>query len=206
MPSKVKLFYNIWLWTAIRNLFPSYEQLEPYQLPQDLNECLSEDLNSCPSNTVCINTIGSHKCSCLPGYKRSGRACKDIDECSLRIHNCSVNATCNNTIGSFNCNCLKGFQGDGETCTDVDVDECKVGIHNCSQHAYCTNSVGAYNCTCLGGFQGNGWTCTDVDECKNGTYNCTSAASGLLPPREVNLLLLSWAIIRICTGWPPQRQ
>lgn len=32
----------------------------------DIDECLTPD--TCPSNSTCINTVGSYKCSCHEGF------------------------------------------------------------------------------------------------------------------------------------------
>nr|POE55780.1 wall-associated receptor kinase 5 [Quercus suber] len=42
---------------------------------QDINECVSKDLNDCKSNQDCINEPGSYHCSCIGGYHADGDAC-----------------------------------------------------------------------------------------------------------------------------------
>jgi hypothetical protein len=38
---------------------------------RDINECIDPELNKCDRNSYCVNTIGSYKCRCLPGYKKA---------------------------------------------------------------------------------------------------------------------------------------
>lgn len=61
---------------------------------QDINECISGDLNDCNASAVCSNMPGSYMCTCKPGYAdrhgsdplRSGRTCEACEEafCSQR--------------------------------------------------------------------------------------------------------------------------
>ena len=39
-----------------------------------MNECLT-GLNNCDKNADCINTVGSHLCSCKAGYNGNGQTC-----------------------------------------------------------------------------------------------------------------------------------
>ena len=59
---------------------------------------------------TCINTDGSFRCSCGPGFKLDsyGRRCQDVDECGQP--GVSGNGTCSNTRGGFQCECASGFQ------------------------------------------------------------------------------------------------
>ena len=41
----------------------------------DINECGSDDSNSCHENAQCTNTEGSHTCTCNPGYTGDGVIC-----------------------------------------------------------------------------------------------------------------------------------
>ena len=38
----------------------------------DINECFHHDVdqNSCETGAICVNTLGSFKCQCEPGYTR----------------------------------------------------------------------------------------------------------------------------------------
>lgn len=52
-----------------------------------MNEC-SQNANNCSQN--CMNTPGSYKCKCLPGFKSydDGITCQDIDECREKDMGC----------------------------------------------------------------------------------------------------------------------
>ncbi|XP_051787505.1 fibulin-7 [Erpetoichthys calabaricus] len=54
---------------------------------------------------ACVNTPGSYRCTCPPGYNLGPgyRFCKDVDECAGRQHNCSQDELCVNTFGGFQC-------------------------------------------------------------------------------------------------------
>ena len=41
----------------------------------DINECMSQALNSCSINASCNNTIGSYTCNCNAGYIGDGITC-----------------------------------------------------------------------------------------------------------------------------------
>ena len=82
----------------------------------DIDECASSSANSCSSNAVCSNTVGSYTCSCNSGFNGNGYTCTDSNECTLGTHNCNSNADCSNTIGSFTCSCKQGFSGNGVSC------------------------------------------------------------------------------------------
>ena len=49
---------------------------------------------------------------CLPGFRKTGDICVDIDECTDTTvkHNCDLATTeCSNVASTFNCPCLKTF-------------------------------------------------------------------------------------------------
>uniref|UniRef100_A0A3Q2GUI8 EGF-like module receptor 1 n=1 Tax=Equus caballus TaxID=9796 RepID=A0A3Q2GUI8_HORSE len=150
----------------------------------DINECLSSGV--CPEHSECTNSLGSYRCTCLPGFSSRNSICEDVDECA-DPRSCPEHATCHNSLGSYSCVCNQGFvsssgnvrfQGQGETCEDVD--EC-ADPKSCPEHATCHNSPGSYSCVCNQGFasssgnvrfQGQGETCADIDECSKKPSPC----------------------------------
>lgn len=90
----------------------------------DIDECQGKFF--CPTNTRCLNTIGSYVCEgtkCSHGfaYNESRQRCIDIDECNTGVLQCKENQVCKNLIGSAVCQCLPGFQlNDAIQCEDMD--------------------------------------------------------------------------------------
>ena len=77
----------------------------------DINEC-ETNAHTCGANAACVNTAGSHACSCNAGYAPVGDSlqnlqCADIDECATGAHSCGEheNAFCANTVGDYECSC-----------------------------------------------------------------------------------------------------
>ena len=77
----------------------------------DINEC-ETDARACGANAACVNTLGSHACSCSAGYAPAGDSlqnpqCADIDECAAGTHSCGEHesAFCANTVGDYECSC-----------------------------------------------------------------------------------------------------
>ncbi|XP_030599886.1 latent-transforming growth factor beta-binding protein 4 isoform X2 [Archocentrus centrarchus] len=131
---------------------------------KDIDECASS--RACEAERVCVNTVGSFRCDCLPGYQTSGlgRQCRDINEC-LEGDFCFSRGECVNTPGSYMCVCSQGFTLSENRTACLDVDECvKVGV--CSD-GRCVNTEGSFQCECQIGFTTNpeGTACLDVDEC-----------------------------------------
>lgn len=100
----------------------------------DINECEAEGGpggHRCGANTICVNTVGSYRCDCLPGYyhlgsgpdsvaevHHNGTECVEYDECANKLDNdCHPTlATCINTPGSYQCACRPGYRGNGIEC------------------------------------------------------------------------------------------
>ena len=55
----------------------------------DIDEC-SLGIDNCDSNAVCINTVGSFECTCLPGFTGDGIQCTGIDFVKV----CDAEFTC----------------------------------------------------------------------------------------------------------------
>ncbi|CAC5378602.1 FBN2_3 [Mytilus coruscus] len=143
-----------------------------------LDEC-TEGSARCDPQAVCINTIGSFKCDCRPGYSGDGFTCRDVNECTRNNGGCDIDATCVNVPGSFRCVCDDGYAGDGFHCRDVDectvdrlscqndIDEC-IFKHLCV-NGQCENTYGHFRCNCEQGYtlDQTGGNCTDINECLN---------------------------------------
>ncbi|XP_051512932.1 latent-transforming growth factor beta-binding protein 4-like isoform X3 [Myxocyprinus asiaticus] len=132
----------------------------------DIDECLSTQI--CGSQSVCVNTDGSYRCDCLPGYRAASARglCRDINEC-LEGDFCFPNGECVNTDGSYMCVCAQGYKSsiNGTSCQDVD--ECaREGV---CQDGRCANMEGSFLCHCQTGFTTNPekTACLDVNECED---------------------------------------
>ena len=75
---------------------------KPYTC-NDVDECsISRSKKICQYK--CINTCGSYRCLCPPGYKQSKvnpRSCVDVNECAEGTDNCKADYHCQNTYGSY---------------------------------------------------------------------------------------------------------
>ncbi|PVD20223.1 hypothetical protein C0Q70_20719 [Pomacea canaliculata] len=149
-----------------------YVVVMPGGVVGDVNECVIHP-GIC-KNGICVNTDGSFRCECAPGYHldASGTNCVDSDEC----HDLGVcgNGTCANTEGSFECYCSPGFEpGLEKTCQDVD--ECETGANQCAFR--CFNMLGTFRCICPMGYKiaEDQMHCEDVDECATPANLCKYA-------------------------------
>lgn len=145
----------------------------------DVDECVIHgSVNLCPSSSVCLNTPGSFRCPCKPGFRyniTNPDVCEDMDECRSSDHGCQH--ICFNSMGSYECRCRTGFalKDDGKSC--IDMDECKIAEENqlttkkdivrlCQ--GTCENTIGSYRCSCPSGYTlspENQRSCQDVNEC-----------------------------------------
>ncbi|KAI4463808.1 nel [Holotrichia oblita] len=135
----------------------------------DIDECLEEGGSNghhCHLNTKCVNTNGSYKCECLPGYKRVDRFnCAELDECSTGEHKCDVNANCINTQGSYHCVCKDGYSGNGYSCKPVCNQTCLNG----------GTCIKPGKCLCRSGYTGR--SCEkDLDECATNLHRCSESS------------------------------
>ncbi|MEE6505499.1 hypothetical protein FKM82_005545 [Ascaphus truei] len=154
---------------------------------EDTDECAQ----SPPCQHRCLNTIGSYRCACDPGYQLKGTRCVDINEC-LRSVCQQPHQQCKNTLGSYQCveSCPVGTtRSESGTCSDID--ECRDGSHMCRYNQLCENTMGGYRCTCPRGYrsQGVGRPCLDINECQQApkpcAYQCQNMAGSykcLCPP------------------------
>nr|XP_055030137.1 latent-transforming growth factor beta-binding protein 4 isoform X2 [Misgurnus anguillicaudatus] len=130
----------------------------------DIDECASAQI--CGSQSLCVNTDGSYRCDCLPGYRAAGarRQCRDINEC-LEGDFCFPRGECVNTDGSYKCVCAQGYKTGINSTSCQDDDECaREGV---CQDGRCINTVGSFQCHCRTGFTTNPekTACLDVNEC-----------------------------------------
>ncbi|KAK6629248.1 hypothetical protein RUM43_003065 [Polyplax serrata] len=157
---------------------------------RDVNEC---EVNNGGCNGKCVNTIGSRKCICGPGFRLVEGTCVDVNECLLRNGHGPCQNKCINTVGSYSCSCegLPGTKLSSDKHTCEYPDECDPEAEGCSDS--CIRVSGRTFCMCPDGFElGFDWkTCHDIDECSNledydvecsqtecintvGSYKCTT--------------------------------
>ncbi|XP_053774496.1 fibulin-2 isoform X5 [Desmodus rotundus] len=150
----------------------------PNSLPgDDQDECLLLPGELCQH--LCINTVGSYRCACFPGFllQDDGRTChpdngppqpEAAEESALRPESSQVPP---NTI------LLPLPQPN--TCKDIN--ECVTDLHTCSRGEHCVNTVGSFRCykalTCQPGYALEDGECTDVDECELGTHSCQAGST-----------------------------
>uniref|UniRef100_A0A8B9GDP6 Fibulin-2 n=1 Tax=Amazona collaria TaxID=241587 RepID=A0A8B9GDP6_9PSIT len=161
----------------------------------DLDECLIYGGELCQH--LCINTVGSYKCSCFPEFilQEDGTSCSPgekmgrrhharwcrcascIDLSSLLcFHNGPCKHICNVVEGNVVCSCLSGYtlMADGISCEDIN--ECVTDTHTCQRREHCLNTVGSFKClqelSCQPGYELKDGECVDIDECETGTHSC----------------------------------
>ena len=44
----------------------------------DVDECAMASTNDCNANAECVNTVGSFRCNCKPGFTGDGKDCTGI--------------------------------------------------------------------------------------------------------------------------------
>ncbi|XP_068178744.1 nephronectin isoform X1 [Antennarius striatus] len=147
---------------------------------EDVNECGSPER---PCSQRCMNTHGSYRCYCEPGYTlgADGYTCNRKAACfSLHCqYGCQME-----TGGEMRCLCPPNLHlaADNKTCEDVD--ECRWDVEVCpSSRQTCKNTFGSFVCICKDGFvvgtlQGSA-QCRDKDECLTGSHLCSRRAQCL---------------------------
>ncbi|XP_012989768.3 latent-transforming growth factor beta-binding protein 4 isoform X2 [Esox lucius] len=132
----------------------------------DVDECQVPD--TCGTDRLCVNTDGSYRCDCKPGFRTGGhgRQCRDINEC-LEGDFCFPKGECVNTVGSYQCVCSQGYTTSSNGSSCLDVDECARFGQGLCPDGRCINTEGSYQCKCQVGFTTNPekTACLDVDEC-----------------------------------------
>lgn len=96
---------------------------------QDLDECVSHDLNDCHPEAICSNIWGGFRCDCIDGFKdvyadQPSRAGRECHTCSDSF--CNNRGTCSFDAGGNQvCVCLSSYYG--ATC-DVDGEVLAVAV------------------------------------------------------------------------------
>ncbi|XP_040041593.1 nephronectin [Gasterosteus aculeatus] len=146
------------------------------QCDEDVNECGFVER---PCSHRCMNTHGSYRCYCEPGYALSadGYTCAREAACfSLRCQfGCQMERG-----GAVRCLCPPGLHlaADSKTCEDDD--ECRRGADVCRPRRTCKNTFGSFVCVCRDGFVmgtlSGAVQCRDEDECLIGSHRCSRHA------------------------------
>ncbi|XP_064422291.1 fibulin-2 isoform X2 [Latimeria chalumnae] len=144
-------------------------------LPEDdLDECLLYPNELCQH--LCINTVGSFECDCLPGYilQPDGQTClpgEDVEQnlelsaqfteatpveaptletLAAEEDKCKDNGPCQHQCAQVreevNCFCFPGYTIMADGVSCEDINECIVDAHNCSRRELCVNTVGSFEC------------------------------------------------------------
>jgi len=116
-----------------------------------------------------VNTEGSFKCLCQPGFltlkaitdqidgsePQVFMECVDINECD-GMSDCDdgERAICENTVGSYSCTCKDGYEGDGKVCTEKDEVKCEP---DCQEGEFCqlNGDDEKASCECVSGMVPN---------------------------------------------------
>lgn len=147
----------------------------------DIDEC-HPDIKTCHSTATCVNTPGSHICTCDNfGDPETDIGCYDEEICLYLGSMCDndpVSKCVDSPIGP-ECVCPSTvfenyetvFNDDGSvTCRDID--EC-VNVNQCpDKNTRCVNTSGYFGCPCVPGtdytfdYLSFSFTCQDIDECE----------------------------------------
>ncbi|KAG7333731.1 hypothetical protein KOW79_002138 [Hemibagrus wyckioides] len=144
----------------------------------DVNEC---GRPSRPCSHSCMNTPGSFRCYCDPGYRldTDGKSCKRLEKPDCTRLHCQLGCQISSNGASI-CSCPPGLQLALDKRTCKDVDECKGAFSVCPEQQTCRNTFGSYACACRSGYilgiLGNAITCRDEDECLTGRHRCSRHA------------------------------
>uniref|UniRef100_A0A7N8WX00 Fibulin 2 n=1 Tax=Mastacembelus armatus TaxID=205130 RepID=A0A7N8WX00_9TELE len=146
---------------------------------EDMDECLIYEGNIC--HHKCVNTPGSFRCECFPGYvlQEDAFTCvqgkEKLTSLIVFCHMVPCEQQCIPVGGRSQCSCFSGFslRTDGHSCEDIN--EC-LSVHACQQSERCVNTAGSYSCqrviTCPPGYQINSDVCEDINECVQRSHNC----------------------------------
>ena len=125
-----------------------------------VNPCDGE--TECDINAKCVpiensimrlsNDFGKYQCVCNDGYRGSGKACRDINECSEGLHDCTDNQNCINIEPGFECIDTTTTTTTSTTTTTTTttkfIDAC-LGENDCDVNAICNPiESGKYVCVC----------------------------------------------------------
>ncbi len=124
---------------------------------------------------MCIQTEGTHSCSCQVGYElqADGKTCSDVDECEVGGY---CEHDCTNSEGSYSCSCHDGYEADPEDsrrCIPVE-DPCDYCSHACNEYG---------ECACPDGFRLTSDSVTCVEEHTTTTTTTTTTTSTTSRPR-----------------------
>ena len=80
----------------------------------DINECSRSSPCKAP-NQICVNTPGSYRCVCKPGY--AGKNCEtNLDNCKSKPCDSERSTGCRDKENDYYCSCFKGWEG--KNCTE----------------------------------------------------------------------------------------
>ena len=115
--------------------------------PIEIDECELMGHMMC-KNGRCINTMGSFKCECNPGFRYDDPSHMCVGKCLLNFTSLITQfSVALNSHSHLEMKCFSMY-------SISDIDEC-TEINPCFGFAKCENTIGSYSCSCPVGYQLN---------------------------------------------------
>ncbi|KAK7878652.1 hypothetical protein WMY93_030488 [Mugilogobius chulae] len=144
---------------------------------EDMDECLIYKGSIC--HHKCVNTPGSFRCECFPGYTLQDDAftcaIETVEDQNRLKEIERVEPNLSPPTKSSVSNPCEEINPCEQQCTPVDINECLL-VQACQLNERCVNTAGSYICqrliTCPAGYHIQNDMCEDINECVQEGHSC----------------------------------